>query len=55
MQMDKKLIYLGMFVGSVAGGYVPLLWGGDAFSLASVLWSGIGAFLGVWAGFKISR
>ncbi len=53
--MDTKLIWMGMFVGSLLGGYVPLIWGGDAFSLAGVLWGGIGAFIGVWLGWKISR
>lgn len=53
--MDTKLVWMGMFVGSLLGGYVPLLWGGDAFSLAGVLWGGIGAFIGVWLGWRISR
>ena len=44
-----------MFVGSLLGGYVPLLWGGDTFSFAGVLTGGIGAFIGVWLGWKISR
>jgi hypothetical protein len=53
--MDTKLIWLGMFVGSLLGGYVPLLWGGDSFSMSGVLTSGVGAILGVWLGYRISR
>ncbi len=53
--MDTKLVWMGMFVGSLLGGYVPLLWGTDAFSLAGVICGGIGAFIGVWLGWKISR
>ena len=54
-RMDTKLIWMGMFIGSLAGGYVPLIWGGDAFSLAGVLWGGVGAFIGVWLGWRLSR
>lgn len=53
--MDTKLVWLGMFVGSLLGGYIPLLWGGSSFSLAGVIWSGVGAFIGVWLGWKVSR
>ena len=44
---------MGMIIGSVAGGYIPLLWGDSAFSVASVLFSAVGGFLGIWAGYKI--
>jgi len=53
--MDKKFIYLGLFVGSSAGAYVPALWGGDLFSMSSIVLSGVGGFLGIYAGYKISR
>ena len=53
--MDRKLIWLGMLVGSTLGGFVPLLWGDSALSLAAVLWSAIGAFLGIWLGYKLSN
>ncbi len=51
----KTLIYLGLFVGSTVGSFVPLLWGADLFSLSSVLCSTIGALLGIWAGYKIGQ
>lgn len=54
--MDKRVIWLGMFVGSILGGYIPALWGDDSFlSLTSVFTSAIGAFLGVYLGFKLTR
>ncbi len=53
--MDTKMVWLGMFVGSTIGGFVPELWGDSAFSLAAVFTSGAGAILGVWLGWRISR
>jgi len=53
--MDTKMIWFGMFVGSFAGGYIPLLWGDSAFSFSSVLTSGAGAILGIWLGYRMSR
>ena len=48
-----KLVMLGMIVGSVAGGYIPLLWGESAFSVSSILFSALGGFTGIWIGYKI--
>lgn len=53
--MTKKLIFLFLFVGSAIGGYIPLLWGGSAFSFASIVWSGIGAVAGIYVGFKLGQ
>jgi hypothetical protein len=53
--MDKRLITLLMFVGGAVGGYVPALWGDDGFTMSAVLFSGIGAMLGVWIGWRITR
>lgn len=54
MNNSKQLIWLGMFIGSTAGGFVPLLWGGSALSLSSVFLSAAGGILGIWAGYRIS-
>jgi hypothetical protein len=51
--MKKTFIMTGLFLGSIAGGYVPALWGGSVFSMSSILLSAVGSFLGIWAGFKI--
>ena len=51
--MTKKLILLFLFIGSLVGGYVPLLWGGSAFSGSAVLFSTLGGFLGIYIGYKI--
>ena len=48
-------MWIGLTVGSLAGGYLPVLWGGDLFSFTSVLTSALGGFLGIWAGFKLGE
>lgn len=53
--MDKKFIYFGLFIGSSVGAYVPALWGGDLLSMSSIMLSGVGGFLGIYAGYKISQ
>jgi hypothetical protein len=52
---SKKLIWLGMFIGSAIGGYVPSLWGDSLLSFSSVLLTAVGGILGIWAGFKLSN
>jgi hypothetical protein len=47
-------IWLGVLIGSTIGGFVPALWGGDLISYAGLLWSGVGAFAGLWIGYKMS-
>lgn len=53
--MSKKLIFAGMLIGSWAGGYVPTLWGTGFLSFSSILWSGIGGLIGIYAGFKLGQ
>jgi len=50
---QKKLIMLGMMVGSIAGGYLPALFGLDDF-MVSLLGSFIGGIIGIWIGYKFS-
>jgi ABC-type lipoprotein release transport system permease subunit len=49
----KKLIMLGMIVGSIAGGYVPSLFGVDGL-MTSLLGSTAGGLLGIWITYQIS-
>jgi len=51
----KFLVFLGMTIGSIIGGYIPTLWGAGLISYSSVLFSGIGAIIGVWIGFKLGN
>lgn len=52
---QKTIIWIFVFIGSLIGGYLPLLWGDSAFSFASVLFGGIGGIAGVWVGIKVGR
>ena len=49
----KKLIMLGMVAGSIAGGYLPALFGLDGL-MVSLLGSFIGGIIGIWIGYKYS-
>ena len=53
--MDKRVIMLGMVFGSTLGGYLPTLFGIDAFSMTSVLCGALGGILGIWFAFKIQN
>jgi hypothetical protein len=50
----KSLIYIGAFIGSIVGGYLPTLWGAGAFSGTSFLVGTIGTALGIWAAVKLT-
>jgi hypothetical protein len=50
----KFMVFLGMTIGSIIGGYIPVLFGGDAISYISVLTSSIGAIIGIIIGYKLS-
>ncbi|HTK33642.1 MAG TPA: hypothetical protein VL335_03835 [Candidatus Paceibacterota bacterium] len=51
----KTLIWIGVFIGSTAGSFLPMLWGDSALSFSSIIWSTIGGLLGIWGGFKLSQ
>ena len=44
-----------MIVGSTIGGMIPGLWGAGFLSFSSILLSAVGAILGIWLAFKMSR
>jgi len=51
--MTKTFVTVGMIVGSYAGSYLPMLWGGDL--MAEIIWSTIGGVAGVLVGWKIGK
>ena len=54
--MPSKLsVFIWTTVGSVIGGYVPTLWGGDFLSYSGVFFSGLGGILGVFFAVQLAR
>ena len=51
----KRLIWIGLMVGSTAGGFIPILWGGDVVSFASVILSAVGGIAGIWFGYRFGE
>jgi phage tail tape-measure protein len=52
---QKKTIMIGMTVGSILGGALPGLWDASMFSVSGVIFTAIGGFVGIWAGYKFSE
>lgn len=51
----KTLVFIGVTVGSIIGGYIPSLWGADIFSMWSLVLSAVGGLFGIWVGFRIGN
>ena len=47
-------IWIGILIGSTIGGLIPGYWGDDMLSYWGILLSGVGAFVGLWIGYKLS-
>jgi len=50
----KKIVMLGMILGTVAGGYIASLFGAGSLSLESIGASMAGGLIGIWIAFKLS-
>ncbi|HVZ58288.1 MAG TPA: hypothetical protein VG935_00840 [Patescibacteria group bacterium] len=53
--LTKLIIFIFITIGSLVGGFVPLLWGGSLFSYSGILFSGIGGILGLWIALKLTQ
>ena len=53
--MQKSLIWIGVAIGSTIGGLIPSLWGASMLSFSAILLSGLGGFVGIWAGYTLSK
>jgi hypothetical protein len=45
--------YIGGFVGSTLGSFVPALWGAGQLSMASIVCFVIGGFAGIWLAYRL--
>lgn len=52
--MNKSTMYLLITLGGGIGGYLPVLFGADGFSVWSILGSTIGGFTGIYIAMKLS-
>ena len=48
-------IWVGIFIGSSIGSFIPELWGASFLSFSSIIFSAAGAFAGLWVGFKMTQ
>lgn len=46
---------IGMVVGSIIGGFVPLIFGASLLSYESILGNGIGGLVGIFLVFKLTE
>jgi hypothetical protein len=44
-----------MTIGSLIGGYVPVLFGAGLFSYSSLLGNTLGGLLGIWVTYKFTQ
>ncbi len=51
--MSKTVVFICMSVGSLIGGYLPVLFGVSAFSFTSVITSAVGGIIGVFVGLRL--
>ncbi|MFA6314904.1 MAG: hypothetical protein WC648_00860 [Candidatus Paceibacterota bacterium] len=51
----KHLIWIGVIIGGMIGGYIPTVFGSDSLSIATIIGNTIGGLIGLWAGFKLSQ
>lgn len=42
-----------MIIGSIIGGYIPVLFGASALSMWGLLTGAIGGVIGIWIGLKL--
>ena len=52
---SKTFVWIGTIIGSTVGSYIPMLWGAEMFSISSLIFGSIGAILGIYIGFKLSK
>jgi hypothetical protein len=52
---NKKIIWVGMIIGSYLGSLVPNLWGAGFLSMSSLFLSALGGIEGIWIAFKLTR
>jgi hypothetical protein len=52
--MDRRVMWLCVGFGSIAGGFLPELWGGSAMGGMSLLFAVLGGVAGIWIGARLT-
>ena len=52
--MDGRVVWIFVGVGMTVGGFVPLVWGGSALSVASLVFGSLGGVAGLWLAAKLT-
>lgn len=52
--MDRRVMWIFVLVGSTIGGLAPMVWGGSALGLASLVLGSLGGLAGVWCAVKLT-
>jgi hypothetical protein len=54
--VEKLTIYIGLTIGGIVGGYLPVvLFRAGTFSLVSLVCGFIGCIVGAWLGWKLTQ
>ena len=51
--MERKVVWLFVGAGMTAGGFLPLIWGGSALGVASLVFGSLGGIAGLWFALKL--
>lgn len=46
--VDRRVVWICVGVGMTVGGFVPVVWGGSALGLASLVFGSLGGLAGLW-------
>jgi hypothetical protein len=52
--MGRGVIGMCVLIGSIVGGYVPVLWGASSLGAESLLFGGVGGIVGVFVGARFA-
>jgi uncharacterized membrane protein YeaQ/YmgE (transglycosylase-associated protein family) len=51
--VSKGPTYVGGFVGSLGGSFIPSLWGAGQLSMSSLLFFVVGGVVGIWVAYRL--
>jgi hypothetical protein len=52
--MDRRIVWLIVGVGMTVGGLLPVVWGGSALGVASLVFGSLGGVAALWLATKLT-